>query len=239
MSFLYEHQGFCPCCEASVLFRAEDEWFRDSLLCSACGSIVRERAVALVMREMFADLGRLAIHESSPGGREFSAYLSRKARAYTATYYFPDAPLGAMVRGFQNQDLENQTFEDESFDMVVTLDVMEHVFDPEKVYAEIYRTLRPGGVYLHTFPISKRQVEAYERLAKLNVDGSVRLLTDAPTYHGDPVNEKGALVTFDYGYDISRQIAEWAPFDVRISRFWDRRHGVLGEHSEVVVCQKR
>ena len=70
-------------------------------------------------------------------------------------------------------------------------------------------------------------------------DGTIRHLTGRPEYHGNPIDEKGALVTHEYGYDISKTIAEWAPFDVRISRFWDETHGVIGEYTEVVVCLKR
>jgi SAM-dependent methyltransferase len=238
MSFFYEHRGVCPCCEKTVLFRAEHEWFRDSLLCPACGSITRERAVSLVMNEIFPTVGGLSIHESSPAGREFSSRLAREAHAYIGSHYFPHEPLGTLVKGFINQDLENQTFQDESFDIVLTLDVMEHVFHPGKAYSEIYRTLRPGGVYLHTFPILKSLTQAFVPRATLNADGSVTHLVPEPAYHGNPIDEKGALVTFDYGYDISRQIAEWAPFDVRIMRFWDHTHGVLGEYTEVVVCKK-
>lgn len=64
-------------------------------------------------------------------------------------------------------------------------------------------------------------------------------LVAEPEYHGNAVDERGSLVTFDYGYDIGQQITEWAPFDVRIQRFVDHTHGILGEYTEVVVCQKR
>jgi hypothetical protein len=116
---------------------------------------------------------------------------------------------------------------------------MEHVFHPEKVYAEIYRTLKRAGYYLHTFPIRKYLVAARAPLATRNCDGSVHHLTATPEYHGNPIDEKGALVTCDYGYDISKQIAQWAPFDVRILRFWDETHGIIGDYTEVVICQKR
>ena len=126
-----------------------------------------------------------------------------------------------------------------TFDLVLTLDVMEHVFDPAKVYAEIWRTLKPGGCYLHTFPIRKDLVQACAPLAKLTPDGTIKHLTEHPEYHGNPIDSKGSLVTHDYGYDISKAIAQWAPFDVRISRFWDETHGVIGEYTEAVVCRKR
>jgi hypothetical protein len=69
-------------------------------------------------------------------------------------------------------------------------------------------------------------------------DGSIRHLVEPAEYHGNPVDASGSLVTIDYGYEIGREIAEWAPFDVRISRFWDPTHGIIGDYTEVIVCTK-
>ena len=59
------------------------------------------------------------------------------------------------MQGFRNEDLEALTFPDASFDLTVTLDVMEHVNQPDVVLREVARTLRPGGAYLFTVPTYK------------------------------------------------------------------------------------
>lgn len=43
---------------------------------------------------------------------------------------------------------ENLPFPDSSFDMAVSMDVLEHVQAPERVLAEMLRVLKPGGVVL-------------------------------------------------------------------------------------------
>jgi hypothetical protein len=133
MVFAYEHRGFCPCCETPQTFTSDDEWFRDHLVCPNCGSVVRERALALVLRELLRNWKKLAIHESSPVYRGLSARMAREARHYVASQYFPGKPLGTTIAGVRNENLENQTFKDETFDLVISLDVMEHVFHPDKV----------------------------------------------------------------------------------------------------------
>lgn len=236
---VYSYEGFCPCCEQNVTFTSSNPWFRDHYICPRCLSVVRERALMLILREIIPNWRDFAIHESSPADRGASRRLREQCRNYVASHYFPSMPKGEMQGFYRNEDLENQTFEDSSFDLVVSLDVMEHVFDPGKAYREIYRTLKNGGYYLHTFPIRKWQTEAAIRRAELLPDGTIKHLVDAPEYHGNPVDPQGSLVTYDYGYDVVGQISEWAPFDVRIIRFCDQWHGIIGEYTEVVVCAKR
>lgn len=61
--------------------------------------------------------------------------------------------------GFLNIDLEHQNFADSMFDIFVSLNVMEHVLNPQAAICEIYRTLKPGGYASMTFLIVSAQVE--------------------------------------------------------------------------------
>jgi SAM-dependent methyltransferase len=47
-------------------------------------------------------------------------------------------------------------FPDASFDSVLCTEVLEHVEDPDRLVAEIWRVLRPGGTVLATIPFSAR-----------------------------------------------------------------------------------
>ncbi len=232
-----DYQGVCPVCEQRVQFTAGNERFRDSLVCPRCASVPRERALALVLNEKRPNWRTLAIHECSPAERGISHRLRTEARGYVATHFFDAEPLGATVRGFRNENLEAQTFPDGSFDIVITLDVMEHLFDPEAAHREIWRTLKPGGLHLCTFPISKGRSNALTWRAKRDATGGVEHLAPAE-YHGNPIGG-AALVTVDYGYDIHKQIAEWAPFDVSVVRACNKTAGVMGEMTDVVVCERR
>lgn len=55
----------------------------------------------------------------------------------------------ALGDGITNQNLEEMTFLDETFDVFITQDVLEHVNSPEWVLLEITRTLKRGAyIYL-------------------------------------------------------------------------------------------
>jgi SAM-dependent methyltransferase len=191
--------------------------------------------LASVVRTICPSLSRLAVHESSPCGRGASLFLKDHSGTYIATQFFPDQPCGATVDGWRNEDLERQTFADQSFDLVVTQDVMEHVFDPAAVCREVRRTLKPGGFYVFTAPTYKGLLQT-ERRAELNPDGSVRYLLEAE-YHDSPVGTGRSLVTHHYGYDLPDLIKQWSGMDVEVRRFHDHGKGIIGEFTEVYVCR--
>jgi SAM-dependent methyltransferase len=200
------------------------------------GSIPRERGLMLAIDSVVPQWRTLRIHESSPCDRGVSLLLRRECPAYIASHYFLNVPLGASHQGARCEDLERQTFPDQSFDLVVTQDVMEHVFEPQAAYREVWRTLRPGGYYIHTTPIYETVVHSVRRASR-RPDGSVRYHRRRE-YHGNPIDPFGSLVTWDYGYDLPELISKWATFDVEVRRFNDRQHGVVGWSTEVIICRK-
>ena len=227
--------GFCPICEMSTAFEVHGPWSRDQLICRTCKSILRERALCFALNQISPDYAGKAIHESSPADRGISKKLRETCSNYINSQFFPNSKE-KFVGNFYNIDLENQDFPDGKFDIFVSLDVMEHVFDPKKPIMEIYRTLKVGGFAIMTFPIIKSQVNAFTRRAELN-QGIVEHLVE-PQYHGNPIDEKGSLVTIDYGYDIHKEIAEWSQFNVEIIRYCRKDIGVIGEYTEVIVLTK-
>lgn len=93
----------------------------------------------------FPDWPSRILHESSPIKRGASIRLSRQCKHYVPSQLFSDIPLGAERNNVRCENLECLTFADESIDLHVTQDVMEHVLKPDQVFREIARTLKPGG----------------------------------------------------------------------------------------------
>lgn len=62
----------------------------------------------------------------------------------TARKYAPKAPPI-----FEMQDALNLKEENESYDVVVTLDFLEHTTNPTKAVEEAFRVLKPGGVFFY------------------------------------------------------------------------------------------
>ncbi len=237
--YFYQSKGFCPICEQTVVFSAKGNKFRGQLHCSSCEntSVPRERALALVLKKLIPDWRCKSIHESSPASRGLSVQLKQKCENYVTTQFFPNEDPGQVIRGFRNENLEHQTFGDELFDAAISQDVFEHVNNPGKAFRETARTLKPGGYCIFTAPTYAGKVKT-ERRARIHEDGSEEIIIGKAEYHGNPVNEKGALVTFHYGYDLPNLIFEWAKMSVEVIRFYDPYHGIIGPMTEVYVCRK-
>lgn len=235
----FSHPGHCDICDRDVVFTARYSWFRDHLICPLCQAVPRERALMQVLKRYFPDYRRMTIHESSPGGRGVSVRLARECRKYSYSHFFPDVPPGSFSKQYKArcESLEALTFPDGSFDLMVTQDVMEHVFNPEAAFREIGRVLRSGGAHVFTVPLVRKN-EASRPRAMRNGKGEVEYLFEAQ-YHGNPVDENGSLVTMDWGYDITSFISKVSGMPGHIVFIDDIDRGIRAELIDVVISFKR
>lgn len=231
----------CPICDESLVFTALDDLWdgRDGLAAAACGlggCTTRERALASVLRSMFTidALRGMVIHESSAAPRGLSRWLRATCPGYVCTGFFPDAPRGTVVNGVRNEDLTSQTFADGAFDLVLHLDVLEHLFDPFGALREIARTLAPGGLCVFTAPTD--MARAWSEQVAFDDPGGVRVIGE-PEYHGNPHGD-GSLVTWRYGYDLPLLIQRETGLDVEVRRFQSRTHSVMGLMTEVYILSR-
>lgn len=226
--------GDCPICEGPTIFVREGSWLRDQFKCARCLSIPRWRALIRVLESHFPGWRELSIHESSPSGAA-SGKLARECKHCVQTHWFPGVPPGAMHDGYRCEDLEQQTFPDGSFDLVVTQDVFEHVLDPAKGFAEIARTLKPGGAHVFTIPWYPQKQTLVRAVRDEN--GAVRHLVK-PSYHGNPIDPQGSLVVTDWGADFCEFVHRSSGLVTTAISLADRRQGIEGEFLEVFVSSK-
>lgn len=189
-----------------------------------------------VLEKAYPGWRDLSVHESSPGNRGASVKLRQQCAHYVTSQFFPKEPFGSVVRGHRNENLEAQTFPDASFDLVITQDVMEHIYDPSKAFAEIARTLKPGGAHVFTVPIINKH-KSSEVWATLGADGSPVFLK-TPEYHGNPVDPKGSPVTMHWGFDIVDFIRHHGGLETTIEHLDDMKRGIRAEYIEVLVSRK-
>lgn len=235
-NFYFRQKGFCPCCKQEVEFVSRNQWLRDYFKCNNCNSIPRERALMDVINNEYPQWENLKIHESSPGARGHSILLKEKAKYYTETQFFVNEPLGSFVNRIRNEDLENQTFGDAIFDLVITSDVMEHIYEPDKAFKEIHRTLKPGGAHIFSVPIINKH-KPTTRWANKDANGEPVFLYEQE-WHSNPIDKKGSPVTFHWGYDIKEFIIKETGADCEIINTDDLSKGIRAEYIEIVIAKK-
>jgi hypothetical protein len=228
------NKGYCVICECEVWFRETGPWLRDQYLCTRCGSIPRHRALIRVLNDHFPGWRELRIHESSPGGKS-SDKIKRECKDYVASQFFPDVPRGQFERGQRSEDLEALTFPDESFDLVITQDVFEHVLRPAKAFAEIARTLKPGGAHVYTVPYYRGK-KTVVRAEPDGIEGISHLMK--PDYHGNPIDPSGSLVITEWGDELCDFIFRSSGMTTTIFNFYNPTLGLMGEFVDVLLSRK-
>lgn len=232
---IFQTKGHCPTCCNDVDFIARNSWFRDHFVCSHCGSIPRERALMVVIDAYFPKWRESTVHESSPGNRGASLRMLKECSQYIPSQYFPDQPPGTLVGNMRCENLEALSFPDESIDLHITQDVLEHVFHPSKVFKEIARTLKPGGMHIFTVPIVNKGNPSRLRA---RVEGGDIIHLEPEQYHGNPIGDGRSLVTVDWGFDICRHIFRTSGLFTYIIQIDDLESGIRAEYIEVLVTVK-
>jgi SAM-dependent methyltransferase len=171
------------------------------------------------------------IWELAPAGPA-SRKLRRECHQYVGSHYWPEVPLGSVVKGTRCEDLERPTFENRSFDIIVSSDVLEHIVDVDAAHAQIARVLADEGIHLWTVPLHQEVTTSRPRVIR-STTGLEHLLP--AEYHGDPVSAAGALVTFDWGRDLPDRVATASGMWTSVLRIDNRAHGLLGEFLEVLI----
>jgi SAM-dependent methyltransferase len=136
----------------------------------------------------------------------------------TTSYYKPGAPL--------HQDLTGLTYPDNSFDLSLSFEDLEHIPDYKKAVAELYRVTKTGGYVLLSTPFIIENDETLVR-ATINSGGEITHLLE-PEYHGDPVIPQGILCFYHFGWDLLDDFRAAGFSDVKIITGYDTGKMILG-----------
>lgn len=160
--------------------------------CTKCGCNLRSMALANAIMSCFRFVGSFAEFVGSETPRRLQVLEVNEAGGLTP--FLQTLPLHRLVR-YPECDMMHLPMADESFDLVVHSDTLEHVPQPVIGLAECRRVLRPGGFCAFTVPI------VVDRLTKSRVGLP-------PSYHGSPANPADCLVHTEYGADAWKHVVE-------------------------------
>ena len=255
--------GQCNVCgKQAYFFYQEVALWRESLNCEHCRTTSRYRSITRGILRAICELTgdeatslatlphssktRLRVYDTQPPFYcDPCAYPLPdllKATGWVEvvlSQYKPKKPLGkVLAKGVTNQNLECLTFADDSLDIVITSDVMEHVRLDDRAHREIYRVLKTGGIYIFTVPHNRAWDETLIRVQIIDPDDpskDVHLLE--PEYHGDTNSDEGGgvLAYRTYGKDVETFLAGLG-FEVEYSCLDIEQLGIM--NAELFYCRK-
>ncbi len=200
----------CYCCGSTHIELREilwqeliDEWRISSyevnyinkqqgLYCKKCFSNLRSMALAMSIMRCFDYKGWLKDFVKEEKNQKLQILEVNEAGSLTK--FLSQIP-GHTLKIYPQIDLMNMTVADESFDLVVHSDVLEHIKYPVRALSECYRVLKQGGYCAFTVPM------IVDRLT-LSREGL------PPSYHGSGEQQQDFLVYTEYGCDAWKHVIQ-------------------------------
>ena len=158
--------GYCYVCKMHVDFLVDFNYYnevagikipnwRERLVCPRCYLNNRMRATVHIFNQEFQpDLGsNIYITEQTT---DLYKWFVRSFKNVSGSEYLGD-PVGYGINnreGIKNEDLTNLSFDNETFDFILSFDVLEHIPNYRKALLECSRCLKPGGILFFSVPFA-------------------------------------------------------------------------------------
>ncbi len=198
--------GYCDACEQVQPLLIDLQWgdgtevsFRERAVCGKCGLNTRQRFIMAYIRHACIAHTGIRIYAQEQVTDLFKALNKDYPDTIGSEYLGPDIKPGAVVDGIRHEDCLALSFEDASFDIVISNDVLEHVADLQAALAELFRVLAPGGRLIFTVPF---HYDTEKTVRRAGIENGALTHYLSPEYHGNPVADEGSLVFYDIGADI-------------------------------------
>lgn len=236
--------GYCPVCGGITVFvKVSEDNLRESCFCLRCRSNNRKRQLAYVVCQSLSginrgkikslrDVGRLydiSIYNTEPGGA-IHDILSASPNYRFSGYFGIEYKSGEIVGGIEHQDLMDLSFQDESFDIVISADVFEHIPDPYLAHREVYRVLKPGGKHIFSVPFYQTEYLDEDRCI---IENGKEIHIKEPIYHDDPL----AMVYKIFSLEMFCKLKQIG-FSTNLYRLYKPSYGIIGNNGLIFEAIK-
>ncbi|MCX8105016.1 MAG: CDP-glycerol glycerophosphotransferase family protein [Ignavibacterium album] len=245
--FIYN--GFCIVCNEVVQLKV-DFWnayknngervpnWRERLVCPNCNLNNRMRLTYHIIKELFPDFRSSAVYITEQTTALFNLLKKLNRNLIGSEYLGESVSKGAINNyGIRNEDFTELSFNDGQFDLLVSLEVLEHIPDYQKALNESYRVLNKKGKFLFTVPFNKNSKSNIIR-AKIDNGGNLIHLLP-PEYHGNPLNSRNeCLCYYHFGWEILDDLRNVGYEKVFAVFTYSKEYGYLGGEQIFFIAEK-
>jgi 2-polyprenyl-3-methyl-5-hydroxy-6-metoxy-1,4-benzoquinol methylase len=128
--------------------------------------------------------GHVSILDAGSGFGQYSYYLARKNKSWTITGVDVKEEQVTDCNGFfSKMGMSNAAFsvgdltifrKDEIFDLILSVDVMEHILEDVEVFKNFHASLKPGGMVLISTPSDQGGSDVHDQDHESFIDEHVR-----------------------------------------------------------------
>ncbi len=248
-SFAFGVPGFCAICDESVDFVATTAWsttdatgkikinWREHLICPNCNMRNRLRAALHFAIQRFGMEAENRIYITEQFGSTYRWLRGRFKNVTGSEYLSPKRASGSRMLGITHQDVENLSFPRDSFDNILTFDVMEHVPDHLAAFESFARVLRPGGRLVMTAPFT---IDKYDTTVRAMVHSNGQIEHFMPAeLHGNPTDPiNGALCFRYFGWDTLERLIEAGFAEAKVHVYHNANLGYRGGAQTLISAIK-
>lgn len=173
---------------------------QQGLVCVNCKANLRSMALARAAMQCFGYAGLFKDFVCDPGARCLHVLEINEAGGLAP--FLAELP-GRILKSHPEIDMMNLAIEDQSFDLVIHSDTLEHIQHPVRGLAECRRVLKPGGYCAFTVPMIVDRLTC----ARAGLP---------PSYHGNPSHPEDCLVHTEYGADAWKHVFQAGFSECRI-----------------------
>ncbi len=235
--------GFCRVCEREVDFLIDFKFpstlrsqenrvpnWPETIICPECRLSNQQRALAFAISQIekhYRDkrMDIYLMERNSP----FYQWISNSNMAANITgseCFGDELDSGKLVKAIRHKNAEQLSFANNTFDLVISNNTLEHVLNPQSALFELYRVLKPQGQLLITVPfyLDKEKTECRAEL----INGKLNHIM-SPVYRHNHFSGKKSLVLYDFGWDFFHEIKSAGFSKVELCLYWSEIYGHLGE----------
>ena len=214
---------------------------RENYFCSYCKSNFRTRCHVLAILKSLGFSKTNKFYTYLKKNQSFKVYETadfwvfrnkkfNDLNNYIVSEYHPDLAWGEELNRVRNENLEKLTFKNNSFDLIISSEVLEHVTDLSKALKEINRVLKPKAFYIFTAPVDNSLDKTRQRAYKTKT-GKIKHLLPV-VFHGDDISSR-VLAYRDFGTDIIKIIEKYGFKCIEDKYYQDNKYLF-----SVYLCQK-
>ena len=213
----------------------EPNW-REHLCCPSCGLNNRMRATVHFLAECVGATPESRVYLTEQKTGLFGVMEARHPRLVSSEYLGEAMELGQLTpSAIRNEDITRLSFPDALFDLIVTLDVLEHVPDTRRALAELRRVLRPGGSLVISVPFDPLR-ESHLVRAAVDAHGRIQHFLP-PEYHYDPIRPEGCLAFYRFGWQLLEDLRAAGFATADAFAYWSDAFGYLGSSSFLFLAR--